>query len=150
MILGRGASGKSALARRLGQATGLPVTELDTLFWQEGLTAPDPARWEQCQRDLVRRDRWILDGDLGPYDYALADRLRAADTVIVLDFGFLRCTWRTLRRGRERADYWRWMRGYRRRSLPAVMRAVTVHAPHATVHRLRNPRQVRRFLAENS
>jgi adenylate kinase family enzyme len=147
VILGRGGSGKSVLARRLSQATGLPVTELDTVFWQEGLSAPDPARWAQCQRDLVRGDAWILDGDLGPYDYALADRLRAADTVIVLDFGFLCCTWRTLRRGRERADYWRWMRGYRRRSLPAVMQAVMTHAPHAALRRLRNPRQVRRFLA---
>lgn len=147
VILGRGGSGKSVLARRLGQAAGLPVTELDTLFWQEGLTTPDPARWAQSQRTLIRADAWILDGDLGPYDYALADRLQAADTVIVLDFGLLRCTWRTLRRGRERGDYWRWMRGYRRHSLPAVMQAVMTHAPHATVRQLRNPRQVRQFLA---
>lgn len=147
VILGRGGAGKSVLARRLGQATGLPVTELDTLFWQQGLTTPDPARWAESQRDLVRGDAWILDGDLGPYDHALAGRLQAADTVIVLDFGFLRCTWRTLRRGRERAGYWRWMRAYRRRNLPAVMQAVKTHAPQATVRRLRNPRQVRRFLA---
>ena len=147
MILGRGGSGKSVLARRLGQAAGLPVTELDTLFWQEGLTTPDPARWAQCQRNLIRAEAWILDGDLGPTGYALADRLRAADTVIVLDFGLFRCTWRTLCRGRERGDYWRWMRGYRRHSLPAVMQAVMIHAPQATVRQLRNPRQVRQFLA---
>jgi adenylate kinase family enzyme len=146
-VLGRGGAGKSVLARRLGQATGLPVTELDTLFWQHGLTTPDPARWAERQRDLARGDAWILDGDLGPYDHALAERLRSADTVILLDFGLLRCTWRTLRRGQERADYWRWMLGYRRRSLPAVMQAVRTHAPQATVRRLRNPRQVRRFLA---
>jgi adenylate kinase family enzyme len=147
VILGRGGAGKSVLARRLGQVTGLPVTELDAVFWRDGLTTPEPARWAECQRDLVRGDAWILDGDLGPYDDGLAVRLRAADTVIVLDFGFLRCAWRTVRRGRERADYWRWMGGYRRRSLPGVMQAITTHAPEAAVHVLRSPRVVRRFLA---
>jgi adenylate kinase family enzyme len=37
VILGRGASGKSTLARRLGNITGLPVIELDKIFWQAGL-----------------------------------------------------------------------------------------------------------------
>lgn len=36
MILGRGGAGKSALARKLGEVTGLPVVELDALFWQPG------------------------------------------------------------------------------------------------------------------
>ncbi len=34
VILGRGASGKSTLARLLGEITGLPVIELDKVFWQ--------------------------------------------------------------------------------------------------------------------
>lgn len=45
MILGRGGAGKSTLARRLGEVTGLPVAEMDTLFWQAGLTAADPSEW---------------------------------------------------------------------------------------------------------
>jgi hypothetical protein len=65
----------------------------------------------------------------------------------VLDFGFLRCAWRTIRRGRERADYWRWVWAYRRRSLPEVMRAISASAPQATVHVLRNPAAAQRFLA---
>jgi len=36
LILGRGASGKSTLARRLGEITGLPVVELDKAFWRPG------------------------------------------------------------------------------------------------------------------
>lgn len=146
-ILGRGGAGKSVLARRLGDLTGLPVVELDTLFWRPGLGRPDAASWQACQRDLVKRHAWILDGDLGPYDDALPIRLRAADKVIVLDFAFPRCAWRTIRRGRERADYWRWMWGYRRHSLPKVMRAINANAPHAAVHVLRNPGMVRRSIA---
>ncbi|MGI5159774.1 hypothetical protein [Microbispora sp. CA-102843] len=148
VILGRGGAGKSVLAERLGEATGLPVVELDALFWQSGLVAMDATRWSECQRRLVRRDAWILDGDLGLYDSGLRIRLRAADTVIVLDFAFLRCAWRTIRRGRERGDYWRWVWAYRRRSLPAVMQAINAAAPHAEVYMLRSPRMVRRFIAQ--
>ena len=46
VILGRGGAGKSTLARRLGEVTGLPVVELDTLFWQAGLSAPALPGWQ--------------------------------------------------------------------------------------------------------
>ena len=72
------------------------------MFWQAGPVPMNSAQWAARQRELVRGDAWILDGDLGPYDQYLDIRLQAADTVIVLDFGFARCAWRTLRRGRER------------------------------------------------
>jgi adenylate kinase family enzyme len=150
VILGRGGAGKSVLARELGQVTGLPVTELDALFWQagpDGPAAPEPAEWAAREQELTRPKCWILDGDLGPYDHGLAARLGAADTVIVLDFGLPRCAWRTVRRGHENADYWRWVWNYRRRSLPGVMQAITEHAPQAAVHVLRSPAAVRRFTA---
>ena len=149
VILGRGGAGKSTLGHDLSRATGLPVAELDALFWQTGPNGPTPAgpaRWTARQHDLVQRSEWIIDGDLGPYDRDLALRLRAADTVIVLDFGFPRCAWRTLRRGREQAGYWRWNWSYRRRSLPVLRRAIAADAPGAAIHILRNPRAVRRFL----
>jgi adenylate kinase family enzyme len=146
VVLGRGGAGKTALARRLGEITGLPVVELDALFWQPGLGPAAPGRWAAQQREVTGRGTWIIDGDLGPYDHALDVRLRAADTVVVLDFSFARCAWRTIRRGRERADYWRWVWAYRR-SLPGLMRAVRVHAGDADVHVLSNPGMVRRFIA---
>ena len=146
LILGRGGAGKSALGRQLGGITGLPVTELDKLFWQPGLNPSESRRWAARQRDLTGREAWIIDGDLGPYDSALDARLGAADTVIVLDFSLARCAWRTIRRGRERRDYWRWVWSYRRRYLPALMRAISTHAPRAEVHVLRGPRSVRAFI----
>src|SRR5215469_16863437 len=50
LIIGRGASGKSTLALRLGELTGLPVIELDKLLWGPGLTAKPRAQWEAMQR----------------------------------------------------------------------------------------------------
>lgn len=145
VFLGRGAAGKSTLARRLGELTGLPVVELDRHFWSPDLVAPPAPRWAEIQRDLAARDEWIMDGDLGPYDLPEI-RLRAADTVVLLDFSLPRCAWRAVRRSRERADFWRWLVTYRRRGLPSVRAAIGTHAPHATVHVLRHPRAVREFL----
>ena len=146
VILGRGAAGKSVLAARLGEITGLPVIELDRLFWRPGLAATPRANWAELQRALARAESWIMDGDLGPYD-KLGARLAAADTVVILDFSLLRCAWRALRRSRERADFWRWLIGYRRRSLPPILRQIASHAGSADVVVLRGPRAVRDFLA---
>ena len=146
VILGRGAAGKSVLAARLGQVTGLPVIDLDEHFWQPGLNGTPPAEWAHTQSELAGREAWIMDGDLGPYDSALGGRLAAADTVIVLDFSLVRCAWRAVRRSRERGDFWRWLIGYRRRSLPLIQRAIASHAPAADVHVLTSPRAARRFL----
>ncbi|MCK9879102.1 adenylate kinase [Frankia sp. Ag45/Mut15] len=120
VILGRGGAGKSTLATELGRLTGLPVIELDKHFWQPGPVATPPEEWAAVQAVLAARDGWIMDGDLGPHD-VLPVRLRAADTVIVLDFGFARCAWRAVRRSWERADFWRWVWNYRRTSLPQVI-----------------------------
>jgi hypothetical protein len=88
-----------------------------------------------------------MDGDLGPYD-AVEVRLSAADTIILLDFGLVHCAWRALRRGRERSDFWQWLIKYRRRSLPLLMQAISRFAPHAELHLIRNPEELRQFVAE--
>src|ERR1700720_232573 len=99
VILGRGASGKSTLARLLGEITGLPVIELDKVFWRPGLVATPRDEWVLVQDKLVAEDGWVMDGDLGPYG-AVEVRLRAADTIILLDFSFVRCAWLAVQRSR--------------------------------------------------
>jgi adenylate kinase family enzyme len=131
---------------RLGAALDLPVVELDKHFWPPDLTPTPPAEWTAIQRRLCAADRWIMDGDLGPYD-VLAVRLAAADTVIVLDFPLWRCAWRALRRSRENRAFWHWLVTYRRRGLPAVLAVIAEHGGHARLHVLRNPRAVSGFVA---
>jgi adenylate kinase family enzyme len=149
VILGRGAAGKSTLARQLGEMTGLPTTELDKLFWQSGLAPPLQAEWAALQEQLTQKDSWILDGDLGPHD-VVEVRLRAADTVILLDFGLVRCTWRALRRARERADFWHWVLTYRRDSVPHLKAMIARYSSNATVHILRSPTALKQFLSDTA
>jgi adenylate kinase family enzyme len=147
VILGRRASGKSTLATRLGELTGLQVIELDKLFWRAGLLATPHDEWVTLQEKVATKERWIMDGDLGPYD-AVEVRLRAADTIILLDFSLVRCAWRAVLRSRERADFWRWLVAYRFHSRPILMQAIANHAPSANLRVLRDPRALRRFLAD--
>lgn len=159
MILGPGGSGKTTLARRLGERTGLPVVHLDRHFWRPGWVETPRDEWRTRQRALFAGDRWIADGN---YSATLEERLPRADTVVLLDLW----AWRTvprvvarslLHRGEElQADgcperfdraFVLWVANYRRRSRPRVLRAIAEHAPSATLHVLRSPAAVRRFLA---
>jgi adenylate kinase family enzyme len=146
VIFGRGASGKSTLARQLGEITELPVFELDKIFWQPGLVPTAPEQWADTQQTLVAQNQWILDGDLGPYD-VVEVRLRVADTVILLDFSLLRCAWRAIRRSRERRDFWQWLLIYRRQYRPMLMQSIARHAGNARFYILRNPTEVESFVA---
>src|ERR1700681_2900991 len=99
------------------------------------------------QEKLVAGDGWIMDGELGPYD-AIELRLRAAHTVIFLDFSLARCAWRAIRRSRERADFWRWLLMYRYRSRPTLMQAIANHAAKADLYVFRSPKALREFVAD--
>lgn len=147
VIVGRGASGKSTLAVRLGRITGLNVIELDKVFWRSGLDATPRDQWVRVQQTLIEENEWIMDGDLGPYD-AVDVRLRAADTIIFMDFSLGRCAWRAIWRSPERADFWLWLWQYRRRSRPSLMRAIAAHGANATLHVLSDPAAVRRFVED--
>ena len=62
IILGPGGSGKSTLARKLGEITGLPVVEIDKVFWQSGLVAMPRDQWVRVQQMLIDGNGWIMDG----------------------------------------------------------------------------------------
>jgi uridine kinase len=99
------------------------------------------------QEQLVAGDRWIIEGDLGPYD-DVEVRLRAADTIIFLDFSLARCAWRAIRRSYQRADFWRWLLAYRYRSRPILRAAIANHAPNAMLHVFRSPKALGQFVAD--
>lgn len=123
----------------------LPVVELDKVYWQTDGSPTPAAAWRATQERLVAENAWILDGDLGPGD-VVEPRLRAADTIIIVDLAVYRCARRALRRSPEGKDFWRWMLWWRQRSLPRLNLAIQRHAPTAAVVRLHDTREIEDFL----
>ena len=89
MIIGCGGAGKSTLARKLGEKTGLPVVHLDQIWWA-------PGNWQHSSREEfdsrlmeeMKKSRWILDGN---YNRTMELRLNRCDTVIYLDMPRIVC-----------------------------------------------------------
>ena len=96
VVTGLAGSGKSTLSLALCAKTSLPVIHLDLAFWKPGWTAPTETEWREKQRDVLAGDEWIADGN---YHETLDLRLELADSIVVLDLPWWRCSGRALRRG---------------------------------------------------
>jgi len=95
LVIGTGGSGKTTVARRLAQRTGLPLIHLDALYWRSGWQPTPADEWRDTVQSLISRDAWIIDGNYGG---TLDVRLTACDTVVFLDLPRLVCLWRVLKR----------------------------------------------------
>lgn len=161
LIIGSGGAGKSTLARRLGERTGLPVIHLDAHFWHDGWVETPKEEWGRVVAEMIQCDAWVMDGNYGG---TLAARLAACDTVIFLDMPRLTCAWRIVRRrfthsGRARAEMpagcperlsweffqWVWMYPSRRR--PDILARLSGLRPDQRVVILRNNDQIDGLLA---
>ena len=101
MIVGGPGSGKTTLAKALGQALGLPVYHLDAIHLQaDGRLKPKAEVMGNLGPVLALKD-YILEGG---YRHTYATRLAACDTLIWLDLPLWRRCWRIWRRER---GYWR-------------------------------------------
>ena len=160
MIIGSGGSGKTTLARQLGEKTGLPVVHFDQIFWS-------PGNWKHLEREefdvLLQKElekpRWILDGN---YNRTLEPRLERCDTVIYLDFPRLVSFTGWLRRviknwGHAREDMaegcteWfdpemaKWVWTFNRKNR-ARYHQILAAQTDKTVHIFRSRRKVKQFL----
>ena len=159
-IVGSGGAGKSVLARRLGDLTGLPVYHLDALNWKPGWVETPKEEWRALVAELATRERWIIDGNYGG---TMEARIAAADTVIFLDFSRWRCLWNWTKRvvrwwGRARPDMGpgcverfdpdmpKWIWGFPKKGRIAILDRLNRLAAGKTIFTLRNPAEVRRFL----
>jgi adenylate kinase family enzyme len=162
LVIGTGGSGKTTVARRLAQRTGLPLIHLDTHYWRPGWQPTPSGEWRAKVTELVSGDAWIIDGNYGG---TLDVRLAACDTVVFLDLPRVVCLWRVLRRqlryvGRARPELpagcperltgefltWIWTYPSRRRGDILKRLAALDHAKRVAI--LRSTGAVEEFLAE--
>lgn len=164
IIIGSGGAGKSTLARRLGEITGIEVIHLDKLHWKPNWTGTPKDEWRAIVEKELKKDAWVMDGNFGG---TLALRLAACDTVIYLDFPRAICLYRALKRVftyynktrpdmgegcRERLDFefLHWVWTFPSRAKPEIEEKLKRFASEKNVVRLHSPREIENFLAQIS
>lgn len=162
VIAGVSGVGKTTLAQRIAEVSGIPHTEIDALFHGPDWT-PRPQFLDDV-RALVSRDEWVTEWQYGDARPLLTAR---ADLLVWLDLPFATVTLprvvaRTVRRRVRRERLWngnveppfhtiftdpehivRWSvstRGKYRERVPRLR-------PDLTVVRLRTPREVERWVS---
>ena len=83
LVMGCPGSGKSTFARQLQEKTGLPLVHLDNVWWRADGTHISREAFDRALDGLLAGEKWVMDGD---YSRTYEVRLRAADTVIFLDY----------------------------------------------------------------
>lgn len=164
VIIGSGGAGKSTLARQLGQVLKLPIYHLDALHWKSGWVPTPHDEWEHVQRELVKKDEWIIEGN---YGRTLDIRLGAADTILFLDFSRRVTMYRILKRrvmyhGKTRPDlaqgcperlnlkFIAWVWQFRKRQRPKIVKRLEAYAETKQIIILRKPSDVARFVDDLS
>jgi adenylate kinase family enzyme len=86
-VFGNAGGGKSTIARRLTELTGLPLYVVDMMQFTAGGVEVPENEFLQAHADLLRRDKWIIDG-FGSASLAW-ERFAAADTLVYVDLPLL-------------------------------------------------------------
>ena len=168
VVLGSSGSGKSVLARELAARLGATHAEFDALrFAEDWVEVPDEVFTERTAA-ATERDAWVADGN---YSRAAHNpRWERAQTVVWLDYPFLVCGWRLLRRtvlravrreelwhgnretfrhsfaGKDSIMLW-FLRTFRRRRRQYEAAMADPANAHLTLVRLRSPREAERWRA---
>lgn len=90
-VTGNAGAGKSTLAKRLGEITGLPVHGLDKIVWQPGWNKTPVEERRVLEASLITGSYWIIEG--------VSSSVReAADLIVFLDYPRSICAWRCAKR----------------------------------------------------
>ena len=163
MVIGGCGSGKSTVARKIGERLGLPVVHMDSLFWEPGWVEAEEHVFLERVAEAVATDAWVMEGN---YSRTWPVRLKRADTVIFLDVPgwkrVCRVLWRSLSGlGKTRPDLaegcpeqidfgfiFGWVLRYRRNGRPKALSLMAPDGPAAWLKRyhLRRSNEVEALL----
>jgi adenylate kinase family enzyme len=144
VILGCAGTGKTTLARQLGERTGVPVICLDEI-WQPQSHERDVPAFRALIRQAHASDHWISDGNFAAATFDI--RLPRATLIIWLERSRQSCAWRSIQRVFKPGE------PHRLRKLPNVLRFIwkfdkvnrpriealrEAHGPHVPVQRILN------------
>ncbi len=143
LVIGPSGAGKSTFARALRDRTGLPLIYLDMLWHRPDKTHITREEFDERLAALLEGPEWIMDGD---YSRTLETRLRAADTVFLLDYPVEVClSGVESRRGKPREDmpwieteedpeFTAWIRSFPTEKLPETYKLLKKYREGREIH----------------
>jgi adenylate kinase family enzyme len=161
-IFGNTGGGKSTLARRLAELTGLPLYPIDLIQFRTGGGRVPHEEYLKAHADLILRDAWIIDG-FGCEASAWL-RFGVADTLIYLDLPLSTHYWWVTKRLIKSAfvgpegwpdnspmwsstlDSWLVVSRCERHLAPKYRQVVAAASSSRRVYHLRSARQIGRFV----
>lgn len=90
-VTGNAGSGKTTLAKALGEISGLNVYGLDNIVWQAGWQKTPLAERKLLEQKLVNHPDWIIEG-------VSSIARQSADFIVFLDYPRHICFFRSIRR----------------------------------------------------
>ncbi|TNV68027.1 hypothetical protein [Trichococcus shcherbakoviae] len=160
VVIGCSGSGKSTFSRKLQQVMGNPLHHLDKLYWLPGWELRSDVEQDRIQKELVKEDSWIIDGN---YQRSLPIRLERADTVFFFDYPRRLCLYRALKRivsnrKRTRPDMgegcperfdWEFMKfiwNFKKNNRPGLISLLDQAPAGIAIQHFRRPREARDYL----
>ena len=98
-MIGTTGSGKTTFARKLAEILSIPFIELDALFWGSNWHMPEDDELFSLLKSALGEPQWVLDGN---YTRTLPIKWEGVNTVIWLDYNFLRTFYQSLSRAISR------------------------------------------------
>ena len=123
LVYGVTGSGKTTLARRISEKTGLPFIDVDELTWLPGWVEVSAEEQVAIISQIVAKDEWVMDTAYGKWSHIVLPR---AELIVGLDYPRWLSLGRLLRRTFLRAllktpacngNYERWSNLWRRDSI---------------------------------
>lgn len=98
VVIGSPGAGKSTFSKQLSKIIDIPLYHLDRVYWLPNFTDPNPDDWEKKHNEIIKKDKWIIDGN---YYSTMKQRLERATIVYFLDYSRYLCVKSALRRMKE-------------------------------------------------
>ena len=166
-VIGTSGSGKTTFGRELASTLQIPFIELDTIFWEPDWNEPDDSELFPKLSAALSGDSWVLDGN---YSRTLDIKWERVEAVIWLDFSIPRTVDQAVKRAvsriisqeelwpgtgnreslkklfsRDSIVLWTIQTYFRRKK--KILGYISSEQYRSIIfHRIRSPKQVRRFL----
>ena len=102
IVIGCPGSGKSYFSKKLKDILDMPIYHLDLIWNKPDKTTISREEFDEILSDIFKEEKWIMDGN---YQRTLEMRIKACDTIILLDFDLeVSLEGATSRVGKERDD----------------------------------------------